>query len=139
MLRSNHLILELKEILFYQKTSSTYIFLILCLTTLLTYGQTANDEASQEIIQTYCAACHIAPDPSDLPKKLWKKIVTPLIQGGHWYQNQYPLLCSDRYLIVEACLELCDKIGTKNFAHGCTGMGNDQVRFDLTVHCLGKI
>ncbi|TQV86371.1 argininosuccinate synthase [Aliikangiella coralliicola] len=69
--------------------------------------------------------------------ELWDKVIVPLIYSGHWYQNQYPLLCSDRYLIVEACLKLCDELGTKNFAHGCTGMGNDQVRFDLAVHCLG--
>lgn len=68
---------------------------------------------------------------------LWDRVITPLIYGGHWYQNQYPLLCSDRYLIVEACLKFCDELGIKNFAHGCTGMGNDQVRFDLAVHCLG--
>lgn len=69
--------------------------------------------------------------------QLWSEVVTPLIWGGHWYQNQYPLLCSDRYLIVATCLKLCDKLGTKLFAHGCTGMGNDQVRFDLAVQCLG--
>ncbi len=72
-----------------------------------------------------------------IAEKLWEEIVTPLIYSGHWYQNQYPLLCSDRYLIVEACLKICDKLQTKNFAHGCTGMGNDQVRFDLAVNCLG--
>ncbi len=69
--------------------------------------------------------------------ELWDKVVTPLIWGGHWYQNQYPLLCSDRYLIVAACLKVCDKLGTNLFSHGCTGMGNDQVRFDMAVHCLG--
>jgi len=69
--------------------------------------------------------------------ELWQEVITPLIWGGCWYQNQYPLLCSDRYLIVAACLKLCDKLGTKLFAHGCTGMGNDQVRFDLAVQCLG--
>lgn len=69
---------------------------------------------------------------------LWTDVITPLIWGGHWYQNQYPLLCSDRYLIVATCLKLCDKLGTKLFAHGCTGMGNDQVRFDLAVQCLGN-
>lgn len=72
-----------------------------------------------------------------IAEQLWQKVITPLIWSGHWYQNQYPLLCSDRYLIVEAALALCNKLGTKNFAHGCTGMGNDQVRFDMAVHCLG--
>lgn len=72
-----------------------------------------------------------------IAEELWSEVITPLIWGGHWYQNQYPLLCSDRYLIVATCLKLCDKLGTKLFAHGCTGMGNDQVRFDLAVQCLG--
>lgn len=72
-----------------------------------------------------------------IAEQLWQTVVTPLLHSGHWYQGQYPLLCSDRYLIVEAALQLCDKLGTKNFAHGCTGMGNDQVRFDMAVHCLG--
>lgn len=68
---------------------------------------------------------------------LWDDVVKPLIYGSQWYQDQYPLLCSDRYLIVAACLELCDELDTNLFAHGCTGMGNDQIRFDLTVKCLG--
>ncbi|MGX5202281.1 argininosuccinate synthase domain-containing protein [Aliikangiella sp. IMCC44632] len=70
--------------------------------------------------------------------QLWEQVVTPLIYADHWYQNQYPLLCSDRYLIVESCLKLCDELNTCNFAHGCTGMGNDQVRFDISVACLGE-
>ncbi len=73
-----------------------------------------------------------------IANKLWDRVVTPLLWSGRWYQNQYPLLCSDRYLIVEACLEFCRESRHNNFAHGCTGMGNDQVRFDLAVHCLGE-
>ena len=73
----------------------------------------------------------------NITNQLWEQVVIPLIQSGQWYQNQYPLLCSDRYLIVESCLKICDQLGTKNFAHGCTGMGNDQVRFDLSVQSLG--
>jgi len=80
------------------------------------------------------AAEHIE---ENIANELWDEVITPLIWGGCWYQDQYPLLCSDRYLIVAACLKLCDKFGTKLFAHGCTGMGNDQVRFDLAVQCLG--
>lgn len=74
----------------------------------------------------------------DIGQQLWAQVITPLIWSGYWYQNQYPLLCSDRYLIVESCLKICDQLNTKNFAHGCTGMGNDQVRFDLAVSCLKK-
>lgn len=74
---------------------------------------------------------------SDSGQDIWDEVVVPLIRGGKFYQDQYPLLCSDRYLIVRKSLEAADARGTKFFAHGCTGMGNDQVRFDVTVRALG--
>jgi argininosuccinate synthase len=73
----------------------------------------------------------------DASQAIWDEFVVPLIQGGHWYQGQYPLLVSDRYLIVKQSLAWCDALGTRTFVHGCTGMGNDQVRFDVTVKALG--
>ncbi|MEG3190746.1 argininosuccinate synthase [Lysobacter sp. D1-1-M9] len=68
---------------------------------------------------------------------LWESFVKPFVWAGEGYQGQYPLLVSDRYLIVEAALQRCAELGTRAIAHGCTGMGNDQVRFDLTVKALG--
>ncbi len=68
---------------------------------------------------------------------LWDKFVRPFVWAGEGYQGQYPLLVSDRYLIVEASLQRADELGTRIIAHGCTGMGNDQVRFDLSVKSLG--
>ncbi len=73
----------------------------------------------------------------DIAQPIWDEFVVPLLFAGEWYQGQYPLLVSDRYLIVKASLARCDELGTRIFAHGCTGMGNDQVRFDLTVRALG--
>ncbi len=80
------------------------------------------------------AAKHVAIDAS---ADIWEEVVVPLVRADARYQDQYPLLCSDRYVIVRKALELCDAIGARHFAHGCTGMGNDQVRFDLTVQALG--
>ncbi|HET9819468.1 MAG TPA: argininosuccinate synthase [Rhodanobacteraceae bacterium] len=68
---------------------------------------------------------------------LWEDFVKPLVWAGEGYQGQYPLLVSDRYLIVEAAIRRAAELGTHAIAHGCTGMGNDQVRFDLTVKALG--
>ncbi|MCF7220840.1 argininosuccinate synthase [Marilutibacter chinensis] len=68
---------------------------------------------------------------------IWSGFVKPFVWAGEGYQGQYPLLVSDRYLIVEAALERAAELGTKAIAHGCTGMGNDQVRFDLAVKALG--
>lgn len=73
----------------------------------------------------------------DIAQPIWDEFVVPLLAAGEWYQGQYPLLVSDRYLIVQAALARCDELGTRAFAHGCTGMGNDQVRFDLCVQALG--
>jgi len=73
----------------------------------------------------------------DASQAIWDSFVKPLIQAGEFYQGQYPLLVSDLYVIVEESLKRCDELGTKAFAHGCTGMGNDQVRFDLAVKALG--
>jgi argininosuccinate synthase len=68
---------------------------------------------------------------------LWDGFVKPFVWAGEGYQGQYPLLVSDRYLIVDAALARADALGTKAIAHGCTGMGNDQVRFDLAVKASG--
>ncbi|HWX67177.1 MAG TPA: argininosuccinate synthase [Rhodanobacter sp.] len=68
---------------------------------------------------------------------IWQGFVKPFVWAGEGYQGQYPLLVSDRYLIVEAALKRAAELGTKVIAHGCTGMGNDQVRFDLAVKALG--
>ncbi len=70
-------------------------------------------------------------------ERLWQDVVVPLVRAGATYQDQYPLLCSDRYLVVQRSLELCREIGAVHFAHGCTGMGNDQVRFDIAAQTLG--
>jgi argininosuccinate synthase len=40
-------------------------------------------------------------------------------------------------VIVRKSLEICDAVDSRTFAHGCTGMGNDQLRFDQTVRSLG--
>ena len=74
----------------------------------------------------------------NVEKSLWSEVLTPLIYSGALYQNKYPVLCSDRYLIVKESIKLCQKLKTKNIAHGCTGMGNDQVRFDLSIRAHGN-
>lgn len=68
---------------------------------------------------------------------IWSGFVRPFVQAGEAYQGQYPLLVSDRYLIVDASLARARELGTNAIAHGCTGMGNDQVRFDLAVKASG--
>lgn len=73
----------------------------------------------------------------DVAQEIWDEFVIPLVWSHARMLGEYPLLCSDRYLIVKRCLDLCDELETPHFGHGCTGMGNDQLRFDQTVHSLG--
>ena len=80
------------------------------------------------------AASHVTIDGGPA---IWDHFVKPFVWAGEGYQGQYPLLVSDRYLIVDATLARADELGTKVIAHGCTGMGNDQVRFDLAVKASG--
>ena len=80
------------------------------------------------------AASHVTVDGGPA---IWNGFVKPFVWAGEGYQGQYPLLVSDRYLIVDAALQRCAELGTKAIAHGCTGMGNDQVRFDLAVKASG--
>ncbi len=70
-------------------------------------------------------------------EEIWQEFVLPLVWSHARMLGEYPLLCSDRYLIVKHCLLLCDSLETRHFGHGCTGMGNDQMRFDQTVRSLG--
>lgn len=73
----------------------------------------------------------------DASRLIWDEFVVPLVWSQSRMLGEYPMLCSDRYLIVRLSLQLCDELGTRYFAHGCTGMGNDQLRFDQTVRSLG--
>jgi argininosuccinate synthase len=100
-----------------------------------TGGVTAAERAAiEQRAHELGVASHVTVDGSDA---LWRGFVKPFVWAGEGYQGQYPLLVSDRYLIVEAALARCAELGTRAIAHGCTGMGNDQVRFDLAVKALG--
>ncbi|MBS7455680.1 argininosuccinate synthase [Coralloluteibacterium stylophorae] len=81
------------------------------------------------------AASHVTVDGGPA---IWDGFVKPFVWAGEGYQGQYPLLVSDRYLIVDAALARAAELGTDAIAHGCTGMGNDQVRFDLAVKAQGS-
>jgi argininosuccinate synthase len=106
-------------------------------TTLFVDSGGVTEEDIQRIEQRAMELGAAKHDTISIASELWDSVITPLLWSGRWYQNQYPLLCSDRYLIVEACLNYCREQGHRNFAHGCTGMGNDQVRFDLAAQCQG--
>ena len=67
-----------------------------------------------------------------------KQYVFPALQADAVYQGVYPLATAlSRPLIVKLLVEVAEKEGAKAIAHGCTGKGNDQVRFDVGTAALG--
>ena len=61
----------------------------------------------------------------------------PNLQANALYQGVYPLATAlARPLIAQLLVEVAQREGADAVAHGCTGKGNDQVRFDVAVHAL---
>jgi argininosuccinate synthase len=59
------------------------------------------------------------------------------LQANAMYQGAYPLATAlARPLLAQLLVEVAQKEGADAVAHGCTGKGNDQVRFDVSVHAL---
>jgi len=66
-----------------------------------------------------------------------KQYVFPALQADAAYEGQYPLATAlARPLISELLVEVARTEGASAVAHGCTGKGNDQVRFDVSVAAL---
>ena len=65
------------------------------------------------------------------------RYVMRALQANVLYQGVYPLATAlARPLLAQLLVELAQKEGAGAVAHGCTGKGNDQVRFDIAVHAL---
>lgn len=63
--------------------------------------------------------------------------VWPALQAGAIYEGQYPLATDlARPLIARLLVEVARAEGAVAVAHGCTGKGNDQVRFDVSINTL---
>ena len=74
----------------------------------------------------------------DLKNTFAEEFVFPALQANALYEGRYPLATSlARPLIAAVVVEEAKRRGAAAVAHGCTGKGNDQVRFDLTIMALG--
>ena len=74
----------------------------------------------------------------DLTDAFAEEYVLPALKANALYEGKYPLATSlARPLIASTLVEETKRRGAAAVAHGCTGKGNDQVRFDLTTMALG--
>jgi argininosuccinate synthase len=73
----------------------------------------------------------------DATERFVKDYAFPAIQANALYENRYPLSTAlARPLIAQLLVEAAAQHGADAVAHGCTGKGNDQVRFDVSIAAL---
>jgi argininosuccinate synthase len=73
----------------------------------------------------------------DLSKEFVEEYIWPALRAGALYEFNYPMATAiGRPLLAKALVEIAKKEGCTAVAHGCTGKGNDQVRFEVSVAAL---
>lgn len=73
----------------------------------------------------------------DAQKMFAEQFLAPALQANAMYEGKYPLVSAlSRPLIAQELVRIAEEEGAVAVAHGCTGKGNDQVRFELAVKAL---
>jgi len=73
----------------------------------------------------------------DAKELLAKEYILPALKANCLYEGKYPLSSAlSRPLISKLLVEVAEKEGASAVAHGCTGKGNDQVRFEVSIQAL---
>jgi argininosuccinate synthase len=73
----------------------------------------------------------------DLKKEFVEEYIFPALKAGALYEHIYPMATAlGRPLLAKALVEVARREKCTAVAHGCTGKGNDQVRFEVTVMAL---
>ena len=84
----------------------------------------------EKAIKTGASKCYI----EDLTNEFVDEFIVPTMKAGAVYEGKYLLGTSfARPIIAKRLVEIAKKEGADAIAHGCTGKGNDQVRFELTI------
>lgn len=91
------------------------------------------DGLEEKALKTGASKCYI----DDLQAEFAEDFIFPMFQAGALYEGQYFLGTSiARPLIAKRMVDIARKENADAVAHGATGKGNDQVRFELTVAAL---
>jgi argininosuccinate synthase len=91
------------------------------------------DGLEEKALKTGASKCYI----DDLREEFARDFVFPIIQAAAIYEGQYLLGTSiARPLIAKRMVQIAESEDAEAVAHGATGKGNDQVRFELTVAAL---
>jgi argininosuccinate synthase len=91
------------------------------------------DGLEHKALQTGASKCYV----DDLRAEFAKDFIYPMMRAGAIYEGQYFLGTSiARPLIAARMVEIARREGASAIAHGATGKGNDQVRFELAAAAL---
>ena len=91
------------------------------------------DPVHDKALKSGASTCYIL----DLKEEFIADYVWPVVKAGAVYEKKYLLGTSfARPLIAKRLVEIAEKEGADAVAHGATGKGNDQVRFELSVKAL---
>ncbi len=91
------------------------------------------DGLEEKALRTGASKCFV----DDLNEEFARDFIFPMMQAGAIYEGQYFLGTSiARPLIAKRMVEIARQEGATAVAHGATGKGNDQVRFELTAAAL---
>jgi argininosuccinate synthase len=97
-------------------------------------GQGSNLKNIEEKAKTIGAIKHYSINAKE---EFVKKYIFQAIKANALYEGKYPMSAAlSRPLIASKLVEVAKKEGAIGVAHGCTGKGNDQVRFDVTIKSL---
>jgi argininosuccinate synthase len=97
-------------------------------------GQQENLKEAEEKAKKLGVLKHFSIDAKE---EFAANYVFPAIKANALYEGKYPISTSlSRPLIAAKMVEIAEKEGATGLAHGCTGRGNDQVRFDVTLGSL---
>lgn len=101
-------------------------------------GNVGQDEEDLEYIkQKALDMGAIASYALDMREEYAEGYLTRAIAANGLYENEYPLLSAlSRPLLSKHLVDLAHEYGAKYVAHGCTGKGNDQVRFETSIKAL---
>ncbi len=94
-------------------------------------------EGDQELEARAYAAGAVGFEMLDLREDFARAFCFPALMAGALYEGRYPLATAlARPLIAKALVDVARQHNATAVAHGCTGKGNDQVRFDVSVQAL---
>lgn len=92
-----------------------------------------HEELKEKAIKCGASACFI----EDIAEEFVTDYIYPTLKAGAVYEGKYLLgTAFARPIIAKRMVEIAKREGCTAVAHGCTGKGNDQVRFELTIKAL---